>query len=182
MSNSASIQITLEPDRASLKMLERAMKKLPEAVFEKVCVGAARTAMTPMLNAMRRLVPAQHGLLRKSLSKKTVKDKGNGRVLIVLGPKKGSKDPATGANPSNYAHLVEFGTGEHVIRSRRGPKGFLKIGDRLVLGAVQHPGAREKPFMRPAFDATKYLVVQKYIATLKRRVPREVEKLSRGNR
>ena len=33
MSSAGGISITLEPDRASLKMLERAMKKLPEAVF-----------------------------------------------------------------------------------------------------------------------------------------------------
>jgi HK97 gp10 family phage protein len=50
------------------------------------------------------------------------------------------------------AHLVEFGTRPHMIRPRR--RRALLIGGRLVAWA-RHPGARARPFMRPAVDTSR---------------------------
>lgn len=52
--------------------------------------------------------------------------------------------------PRNYAHLVEYGSGAHAIRARRAKRLATPYGAFLE---VWHPGARPRPFMRPAFDA-----------------------------
>jgi HK97 gp10 family phage protein len=55
-----------------------------------------------------------------------------------------------------YAKYVEYGTSQHRIpkvRKRKRAKA-LKIGNRYVAWA-NHPGARARPFMRPAFDHGK---------------------------
>lgn len=49
-----------------------------------------------------------------------------------------------------YAHMVEFGTGQHLIRPRA--KKALQMGGQIVRGEVMHPGVRPRPFMRPAAD------------------------------
>ncbi|MCC6426280.1 MAG: HK97 gp10 family phage protein [Phycisphaerales bacterium] len=58
-------------------------------------------------------------------------------------------------DPRHYAHLVEFGTRPHAV----GKDSELatrvnssRKGSGVQLGK-QHPGARAKPFMRPAFDS-----------------------------
>lgn len=48
------------------------------------------------------------------------------------------------------AKWVEFGTKAHRISAK--DKGWLSFGG-LFAKSVQHPGARPKPFMRPALDA-----------------------------
>ena len=46
-----------------------------------------------------------------------------------------------------YAHFVEYGTRAHII-----PHGVINGQYRRN---IRHPGARAKPFMRPAFDTKK---------------------------
>lgn len=49
-----------------------------------------------------------------------------------------------------YAHLVEFGAKPHSLA-----KGASAKKGKLQGAGSMHPGARKKPFMRPAFDAEK---------------------------
>lgn len=60
----------------------------------------------------------------------------------------GGKNKKTGADVY-YAHMVEYGTVPHTITAanRKG----LSFGG-LFFQSVQHPGARARPFMRPALD------------------------------
>lgn len=48
-----------------------------------------------------------------------------------------------------YAHLVEFGTRPHTIRAQKGK--YMEVEGKLVK-EVHHPGAKEHPFMRPAYQ------------------------------
>lgn len=59
--------------------------------------------------------------------------------------------------PKNYAHLVEFGTKPHEIRAKRGKFLGLPVGARKV---VMHPGARPKPFLRPALAAKRFVAIE----------------------
>lgn len=74
--------------------------------------------------------------------------------------RRGSKKEIT-VNPVKYAHLVEFGTRAHHIglgsNSRRGRK-FGKL----------HPGARPKPFLRPAIDENAQTAANLMIQELRR--------------
>lgn len=72
-----------------------------------------------------------------------------GKLRRALGT--GEKDrnttaagPRRGKEHTNVAHLVEFGTAPHA-QPRRG---------------IMHPGAKPYPFMRPAFERNKELVIQ----------------------
>lgn len=53
---------------------------------------------------------------------------------------------------AHIAQFVEFGTRPHIIRAPRGKK--LYLGGRFVR-SVRHPGARAKPFLHPAFKASR---------------------------
>lgn len=55
-----------------------------------------------------------------------------------------------GSFKAYYAHWVEFGTAAHRISAKNG--GALSFGGGFV-HSVAHPGARPRPFMRPALDA-----------------------------
>lgn len=88
------------------------------------------------------------GALRDSI-RVTGQAKG-GRVLVSVkaGGARGKKGYKADVY---YANFVEFGTAAHAIK----PKNFKFLffgGARR--GAVMHPGAQARPFMRPAFDAT----------------------------
>lgn len=124
-----------------LKELQRTLRKLPRATGRAAVRRALKKGARPVLDEARRLVPAKTGQLRDSL---TTRSAGGGRegVAIRVGP----SGPA-----ARYAHLVEFGTAPHVIRARHARS--LAIGPVLVGKAVQHPGARPRPFLRPALDA-----------------------------
>lgn len=50
-----------------------------------------------------------------------------------------------------YAHMVEYGTKSHKIKSKKNRALRLASGD-IVRGPISHPGMRAKPFFRPTVD------------------------------
>jgi hypothetical protein len=59
--------------------------------------------------------------------------------------------------------MVEHGTAAHIIRARP-PNKMLAIG----VAAVHHPGAKKRPFLRPAMDAQGQAAIERmreYIRT-----------------
>ncbi|CAM5769799.1 hypothetical protein [Bosea minatitlanensis] len=97
---------------------------------------------------------------------------GNGSVITgklrrAMGT--GEKDrnttaagPRKGMDHTNVAHLVEFGTLAHPIVAKNAPNLVFtaKDGRKVVTKSVSHPGAKPYPFMRPAFERNKELVIQ----------------------
>lgn len=74
-----------------------------------------------------------------------------GKLSASLGVAEKGKDtssagPLRGKKHSTAGHLVEFGTAPH-WQPNRG-------------GGQMHPGAQAKPFMRPAYEATKDEIVR----------------------
>ena len=57
-----------------------------------------------------------------------------------------------GSKEAWYAWLVEYGTARHWIKPKNKRSLFLAGLERK---AVDHPGAKRKPFMRPAMDAKR---------------------------
>ena len=119
--------------------------------------GALRAGAKPILEAARasapvatpsaenqRLYGGRAGALRDSL-RISVKVKG-GKVTASVkagGIVKGGADVY-------YARFVEYGTRAHKIDAANG--GFLGFANRFYK-SVQHPGAKPRPFLRPAMDA-----------------------------
>ncbi|GAA5124663.1 HK97 gp10 family phage protein [Luteolibacter yonseiensis] len=126
-------------DIKGVKQLIRNLDDLPDALRKSAETAVLRAGAVPIRKAAKRFAgnSKDTGLLQKSisLSVKTVRGEKSARV----GPRKGMRqmvtrtDKRTGkqfqekADPSNYSHLVEYGT--------------------------SHSAA--KPFIRPAIDTSK---------------------------
>lgn len=175
-----------------LSELHKTLQELPAKIEGNVMRGALRAGQKVLLDAARANVPVKDGDLRDSIRisfKSRSQKYGWVRMHLVAGNAK-----------AFYAHMVEFGTAQHLIavtekvqrKTRRGTRdvsikkmnqmlksGALRIGDRYVGPSVLHPGAASKPFMRPAFDSANtqaLTAVRDYIAT---RLPKEVAKQGR---
>jgi len=134
-----------------LKELNDALDQFPEKLQRNVLRGAIRAALKIILDDAAARVSVISGLLKKSLriSVRIVDGnvvgtlKAGGGVNVKTGDKKNRR-------VAFYAHMVEFGTAAHVIRAIRAKA--LSIGGYFARD-ISHPGAQEKPFMRPAIAA-----------------------------
>lgn len=136
-------------DIMGLRELRRSLKQLGS---NKVVVGisrkAVRAACAPFRKAMKAKAPRRDGALKRSIYTK-LKTYPSGGVIGITGPRyewvAGMTSEAV--NPGKYAHLVEYGTGPHLIRRA--------VIDDTFYPVVLHPGARAQPFMRPAWVGKK---------------------------
>lgn len=145
--------------------LQRALQDLPVKIERNVMRGAVNAGGQVFRKEARAGVPVKSGDLRNSI-----------RVSVRVSTKAGRIDGTVkaGDRKAFYAHMVEFGTQRHVIKARKG--GMLNIGGRLV-SQVDHPGARAKPFMRPAFDKAGQASITAFADYIRKRLPTEVAKL-----
>jgi len=135
------------------KALMRAMKVLPDKVYNKVVKQAVNQAATPIRKAIEKAAPiGPTGNLRSHIIKKTKIYKKAATVITVVGGQYKRKKDEEGS--ANHAHLVEFGHG--------GPK-----------------PAPPHPFMRPAFEANKGKAEAKLRRAIGKGVEREAAKLNR---
>jgi HK97 gp10 family phage protein len=156
-----------------LDALLQTFKDLTGGKSDTKLVSAMRYALQPLQKQVKANAPRQRsnknkqgrlGLLRKSIGLKTKKyGRGvNKRIVGMVGPKistfytKGKFI----SKPYRYAHLVERGASSHAIKPRKLERlntfmGPLKEGSKkqVTLSSYQHPGATEKPFMKPALAA-----------------------------
>ena len=82
---------------------------------------------------------------------------------------------------SRLAHLVEFGTAPHRIEPRRKGKvlAFEVNGETVFTTHVDHPGARQQPFLRPAGDTKAQEAVDRIGENLGKGLEREAAKLGK---
>ena len=142
----------------------------------RVARPAVREASAEIRKKMRALAPVNFGLLKKSI--KSVMRTGKAGPYAVIGPAHGFKQVVridgrnVAADPTKYAHLVEFGVQAHIIRPDTAKA--LTIDANLV-GIAGHPGSPPRPFMRPAYDSVPALeIIRKRMA---QELPKEVARL-----
>ena len=58
-----------------------------------------------------------------------------------------------------YARIVEEGTRPHTIRAR-GKKALYWKGAKHPVKSVRHPGSKAKPYLIPAFDKEKEVIIK----------------------
>lgn len=181
-----------------LKELDAVLKSLPEKIEQNVMRGAIRSGQKVVLDAVREKLRSngsvRSGDLINSLRirfDRKAKKRGwiNSKVIV------GNAD-------AYYSHMVEFGTAAHFIsikedvkpnkQTRRGERkysyrtinkmvkrGSLVIGKHFVGQSVSHPGARPKPFMRPAFDESQQAAIEAFAEYVRKRLPKELKKAGR---
>lgn len=182
----AESDYSMKLDRGLWVELTKVLEQLPQTVENQVVGGAAKKALDPVYRVARGILGARSGTtgtLGHSLGIVQKRNKRRGTVYTIVGPRTGYKNPETGENPVNIAHLVEFGTDPHLI-APKGAAGALKIkrgvGPTVIVeGAVHHPGAQAKPFMRPAYDAKGREVLSTMEAELEKGILRRVARFEK---
>lgn len=132
------------------------LDKLPVKIEANATRSALRTAALVVAADAKRRVPVGEpsqenkrlyhdyaGALRASIHVNTGLKGGVPSATIVAGGHYKGTD-------TYYAHFVEWGTAAHWIRPAAAKSLFIA---GLLRQAVQHPGARAHPFMRPAMDS-----------------------------
>ena len=165
------------------RQIQAALRKLPDRLRELVIKSGVRSSMLPALNMAKRKVPERTGQLRDSL-KRFVRSYPSGVVAGFMGPSndfkitiktKGGK--TRNIDPSNYAHLVEFGhrivVGGAVARKG---KSNLTRNLRLLTGKVVG-FVPPQPFMRDSFEASKGQMEASFKRIVARGAKREWNKM-----
>lgn len=142
-----------------LAELHKALQDLPVKLEKKILRGALRAGAKVMADAAKSNVPVKSGALRKSirLSAKTKR----GRVTATV---------KAGNAQAFYAHMVEFGTAAHRIAPKKADALATPAGPRK---SIEHPGAKPKPFMRPALDGAAEAAVQAAAEYARGRITKE---------
>ncbi len=118
--------------------LQDMLNTLAPKLEKNILRGALRSGAKIVLEEAKNNVPIKSGELRSSLRISTNSKKGRVTASVKSGNKK-----------VWYSRLVEFGTAAHTISGKNGSLNFSGIFAK----SVDHPGARAKPFLRPAIDA-----------------------------
>jgi HK97 gp10 family phage protein len=126
-----------------LAQLEEALKEIGEQ-SRKALRSGVRAGLVVIQKDARTRINNISGDLAKSLtiSVRVTPDQGTVTGKLKAGKKQG-----------HIARFVELGTAAHEIKPRRAKA--LQLHGRQIVEKVDHPGARPKPFLRPAAD-TKF--------------------------
>lgn len=124
-----------------VKEIDRVLKAMPQAITHNVLAAAHAAAARPLVEKAKLLAPeGPTGNLIDSIGTiKTPMKKANSIGEVAVGPRR--RRPYKG----HHGHLIEYG---HWTRRGKNKKSTGK--DRFIEG---------KPFMKPAFEATKQLVI-----------------------
>lgn len=159
--------------------LDALLGTLPVNIEKNIMRGALRAGAKVFLTIVKQNIPVDQGALRQSARITTRARKGEVTASVKVGDKN-----------VYYANMVEFGTRAHLISVQDSEKGInrrtgkvlsmrtinknvMKIGNTFVGPTVQHPGARPKPFMRPAAEAGFQAAVEAVQAHVRKRLTKE---------
>jgi HK97 gp10 family phage protein len=121
------------------KELHDFLQQLPVKMEKNIMRSALRAGAKVIADEAKANVPVKDGDLRDSIRVSTRAKRGQVTASAKAGNKK-----------AFYWHFVEFGTAAHTIKAKNGKSLFFNGSN---VRSVRHPGARAKPFMRPALDS-----------------------------
>lgn len=154
----------LEAKFTGLKQLDEALQSLPDKLQRNVLRAALRAGGKPIADEAKRLVPVDSGRLQKSIKVTSRLVQGTPTAKVSVGGRKKGQP--------FYAHLIEFGTAAHAIMAREGTKSLF-INGVAVGKYVEHPGAKAKPFMRPAMDSQARTAVERFSEVVRSRLTKQ---------
>lgn len=155
--------------------LNRLLQQLPAKVEAKVLRGGLRAGAKVIADEAKRLCPesppsatakkygATSGELRRSIRVSMRSRRGVVQAFVKAGNKR-----------AFYAHMVEYGTARHWIKPKS-RKSLLVA--RAFREAVDHPGAKRRPFMRPALDSKSAAAIEAMADYMRARLPKEFAKV-----
>lgn len=142
--------------------LQRMLDELPAKVEANIMRGAIRVGAKVIEDRAKELAPVKSGALRDSIKVSTRSKRGEVSATI-----------RAGGGKAFYAKWVEFGTAQHFIKPKN-RKSLFFAG--MAKEVVDHPGARQKPFMRPALDGGHTGAIDAMAEYIKKRLAKEAAK------
>ena len=156
-----------EIEVTGLAGLQALLDELPARIEGNVVRGGLRAAAKVVEMEAKRLCPVgKTGDLRNSI-RVTLRSK-HGHISATV---------KAGNAKAFYAHMVEFGTARHWIKPKN-RKSLFVAG--LLREAVDHPGAKKEPFMRPAIDGKADEAIDAMAAYLRERIPKEIDRAGKA--
>ena len=148
------------------KDLDFLLSTFPAKLERRIVKRAMRTGASIISKEAKRLAPRRTGTLRKAIAVGNVRDDVAVRVYVRRG--RGQK------NDGWYANLVEQGTSAHEIRPWKDRKKVLAAGGKIYGRRVRHPGARARPFMRPALESSASRAVDAIANRMRQMIEKEL--------
>lgn len=161
--------------------LDELLQTLPGKMQKNINRAGLRAGAVVLRDEAKRNVPVASGDLRNSVR---VTSRARGAEVSV--------SVKAGNRIAYYARFVEYGTREHLVQVSDQDRGInrrtgrqislttinrqrrsLAIGGNLIGPSVQHPGARPKPFMRPAVDSALPRAIEAITAKIRERLTKE---------
>jgi HK97 gp10 family phage protein len=131
----AKVTVHLAGDEETVAALQGVVDELRSQLEPMAQAGAA-----PIRDEAERRAPRRTNRLADRIHVETLK-KGKQEVEVGVGPDD---------KEAFYARFVEFGTDPHFIKKARAQA--LRLSSGEFAASADHPGTREQPFLRPAFD------------------------------
>ena len=155
-------------DVRGMSKLDAAMSELQEQIKSKALLDALRAGGEVFAEEIRRTVPVSPA--NSENARKYGSHAGSLRdsVHLIVKIDKSGKALASvrvGGYESFYAHMVEYGTRRHTIKAQNLAHP-LSVGGKNF-ASVEHPGAAERPFVRPALDSKGDEAEAAIVASLK---------------
>ena len=147
-----------------LAQLGAALDQLPVKLERNILRGALRAGANVSLEAARRNCPVEAGGEHPAALRDSLRISTSIRGGVVKATVK------AGGRSAFWAAWVEFGTAAHLIKPRNKKSLFFALVNEEV---VHHPGAKKRPFMRPALDNTARAAVDACAAYIRRRLTKE---------
>jgi HK97 gp10 family phage protein len=145
------------------KELAAFLESLPANVERKIMRGALRAGAKVIKEEAARLLDS-NGSVKTGELKRGLKVSARAKGGVVTASVK------TRGRHGYVANWIEFGTAAHWIK----PKNAKALAyNGIVVDAIQHPGARPKPFMRPAADTQAAAAVTAAAEYIKKRLTKE---------
>jgi len=170
-----------------LKKLDDVLRQLGPAIYSRHMKQAVGAASRPIISAARRIrqsTPTSSGWSKTGELGKSIKAKiktypRKQRVIAVVGPaksktvqvKKGNK--TVKYNPGNISHLVEEG---HYVTHGKIHLTKAEKAQKKESGTITGR-AKEKPFLKPAYDANKNKCNSEMAKKMQQGVDKEARRL-----
>ncbi len=142
-----------------LKELQAFLDQLPAKMEANIMRAALRQGANVVKAEAMANVPVKSGLLKEGLKVSTSSRRGVIKAKIKAGGKH-----------AYLARWIEYGTAAHFIKPKRA-KSLLFAG--LLRDGVDHPGARPKPFLRPALYSQSQAALLAVGEAIKKRLTKQ---------
>lgn len=184
------------------KELEKNLRELPEKLAQNALKSSVSASAKIVRDAARKNAPVDSGKLKENIIHyRSRRNSSSGKETFFIGirtitktyadTKKNKRAGRAGKKYKvfsiPYWRFVEFGTKAHTINLKRFKseeakklnKSVLSDGETIYGTSVNNGGIKSKPFLRPAFDNNKTLIIDTMRVGLSKGIEKQIKKMKK---